>query len=226
MCGDNSAGTQHRDATLTSRFTARVRLATGSRLTAFHHDVLLGIRVRRYRSLSSNKGAYVGTTVVTPVLAIGPGTIRAHGAQFGYIPSPSAYDRYTHLEARGTAKIEIGAGSILNNACVIVADGTEIRLGRDVVVGPEVAIYDSDFHSLTPSRRKSGPAAMAPVLIGDNVFIGTRSTILKGVTIGENSVIGSGSVVTRDVPPNVIAAGNPCRVVRALDIEAAEETSG
>jgi len=208
---------------LSSRIGPRLRRGVSSRVTKLHREQLLRARIARYRSLSTNHGAFEDTRIVTPLLALGTGTIRAHGVQFGYLPSPSAYDRYTHVEARGAATIEIGAGSVLNNACVLVAEGTEIRLGRDVLLGPEVAIYDSDFHNLNPELRKRGDAAVAPVTVGDNVFIGTRATVLKGVTIGRNSIVGSGSVVTQDIPQGVIAAGNPCRIIRALDPEPAED---
>jgi maltose O-acetyltransferase len=79
---------------------------------------------------------------------------------------------------------------------------------------------DTDFHPLSPVNRisaKAEDASCAPVFIGRNVFVGANSLILKGVTIGDNSVIGAGSVVTSSIPENVIAAGNPCRVIRALN---------
>jgi acetyltransferase-like isoleucine patch superfamily enzyme len=79
-------------------------------------------------------------------------------------------------------------------------------------------IADTDFHPLRPSERHDSQKAFAeakPVQIMENVFIGTRVMVLKGVTIGEGSVIGAGSVVTQDIPAGSIAAGNPCRVIRA-----------
>jgi maltose O-acetyltransferase len=79
-----------------------------------------------------------------------------------------------------------------------------------------VQILDSDFHDLHPDRRRGGRPAMAPVHLEENVFIGDGTKILKGVTIGRDSVIGAGSVVTRSIPAGVIAAGNPARVVRDL----------
>lgn len=182
-------------------------------------------RIWLYRWLSSNRSAFIGAQVVTPVLAIGSGHIVTNGAQLGYFPSPYAYDGCIHLEARGGARIEIGGGSIVNNGCVFIAEGPGIWLGRDVLVGPRVTVVDSDFHSLEPSARKSGLPAMSRVEIHDNVFIGMGCMILKGVTIGMNSVVGSNSVVSRDVPPNVIAAGNPCRVIRPIGSETEEEST-
>jgi len=75
---------------------------------------------------------------------------------------------------------------------------------------------DSDFHDLSPEGRHFGPASAEPVVIEDNVFIGSRAIILKGVTIGRDSVIGAGSVVTRSIPPRTVAAGNPAKVLRPL----------
>ncbi len=87
-----------------------------------------------------------------------------------------------------------------------------VRLGKGVRCGVNTLITDSDWH---PGDPRSG--APRPVTIGDNVWLGARSIVMKGVTIGEGSVIGAGSVVTKDIPAGVIAAGNPCRVIRKID---------
>jgi acetyltransferase-like isoleucine patch superfamily enzyme len=79
-----------------------------------------------------------------------------------------------------------------------------------------VYIYDSDSHELDPRRRRGGTPAKAQVTLGENVFVGDRSLILKGVEIGAHSVIGAGSVVVSSIPEGVIAAGNPARVIREL----------
>lgn len=93
-----------------------------------------------------------------------------------------------------------------------------ITIGNNVALGANTTIVDTDFHPLIPEYRLAHPAdaQTARVVIEDNVFIGMNSLILKGVTIGEGSVIGAGSVVTRDVPSRVIAAGNPAKVIRKL----------
>ena len=94
-----------------------------------------------------------------------------------------------------------------------------VDIGEDTMLGANVTIADTDFHSLDPAFRKSDchpTIATAPVHSGQRVFIGTNSVVLKGVSIGNNSVIGAGSVVTRDIPSDCIAAGNPCRVIRQL----------
>ena len=118
--------------------------------------------------------------------------------------------------------LRAGAEIVIGN-CVGISGGalcamTSINIGNRVLIGANTTIADSDFHPLSPeSRRMNGlDIRTAPITIGDDVFIGTGCLILKGVSIGENSVIGAGSVVTKDIPPWVIAAGNPCEVVRDL----------
>lgn len=99
----------------------------------------------------------------------------------------------------------------------IVAE-QRVTIGSRVTVGANTIIADTDFHPLDALARHNLPldGATAPVVIEDDVFIGMQSLILKGVTIGAGSIIGAGSVVTRDVPPGVIAAGNPAKVIREL----------
>ena len=94
-------------------------------------------------------------------------------------------------------------------------DVARIRIGNNVMFGPNVSIYTAG-HPLHPDSRNSGYEYGIPVTIGNNVWIGGCCVILPGVTIGDNAVIGAGSVVTKDIPANVCAAGNPCRVIREI----------
>lgn len=100
---------------------------------------------------------------------------------------------------------------------------SSITIGARTLLGADVVIADTDFHSISPKgRRYSGlqHAASSPVTIGEDVFIGTGTVVLKGVAIGANSVIGAKSVVTKSIPKNVVAAGNPCRVIASIpDLE-------
>ncbi|MBP7051983.1 MAG: hypothetical protein KBE65_13295 [Phycisphaerae bacterium] len=80
-----------------------------------------------------------------------------------------------------------------------------------------MAIYDCDFHEIDPILRNRGPGPNMPVEIGDNVWLGSRVMVLKGVTIGANSVVGAGSIVTTSLPANCVAAGVPARVIRTVD---------
>ena len=114
------------------------------------------------------------------------------------------------------SSIEIGDRAEINNDVFIKSEGPGISIGADALLGSRIVIYDSDFHELHPARRRGGRPAMGRVELGENVFIGDRVMILKGVTIGAHSVIGAGSVVTGSIPSGVIAVGNPARVVREL----------
>lgn len=112
------------------------------------------------------------------------------------------------------SNIHAGDGLYMNFDCVIL-DCAPVRIGNNVACGPGVHIYAAT-HPLEAEERIKGPELAKPVTIGNNVWIGGGSIICPGVTVGDNSTIGAGSVVTRDIPPNVFAAGNPCRVIREL----------
>ncbi len=96
-----------------------------------------------------------------------------------------------------------------------VLDEAYVTIGDDCFIGPNVSIYTA-CHSTNPVERNSRKEWALPVTIGNNVWIGGSVTILPGVTIGDNVTIGAGSVVVKDIPSNVIAAGNPCRVIKRL----------
>lgn len=110
--------------------------------------------------------------------------------------------------------IFLGENFYANFDCLFL-DDAPIRFGKNVMLAPGVHIYTAS-HQLVAEERNSGLEFARPVTIGDNVWIGGRAIINPGVTIGAGAVIGSGSVVTRDVPANVFAAGNPCRVIRGI----------
>lgn len=114
------------------------------------------------------------------------------------------------------AVLEVGANFGMTGGTICAAE--RIIIKDNVVVGANTTIMDTDFHPLDPKQRKLQPsdARIAMIVIEDDVFIGMNCLILKGVTIGQGSVVGAGSVVTKDVPPGVIAAGNPARIVREL----------
>ena len=94
-------------------------------------------------------------------------------------------------------------------------DGNHITIGDNVLFGPRVGLYTAN-HALDPQERVMGGCYARPITIGDNVWIGAGVHIMGGVTIGQNSVIGAGSVITKDIPENVIAAGVPCKVIREI----------
>jgi maltose O-acetyltransferase len=146
----------------------------------------------------------------------GAGTIRfLGGVILGWEQSQGFLAGYSYIEAREPQSIvSIGEGSHLNNGVMIVSEGTSVSIGRRCLIGPAVQIFDSDFHALEPSERRTAPPRQAPVDIGDDVFIGASAIILKGVTVGDGSVIGAGAVVVTDVPAATVVGGNPAGPVR------------
>lgn len=113
--------------------------------------------------------------------------------------------------------IKVGKMTYINTGCTIL-DTNKVTIGEHVLIAPNVSIFAAG-HPIDPETRKTSYEYALPVTIEDNVWIGGNSVILPGVTIGKNSVIGAGSVVTKDIPENVIAVGNPCRVVREITEE-------
>ena len=101
------------------------------------------------------------------------------------------------------------------NFNLTVLDEARVTIGDDCFIGPNVSIYTA-CHSTDPVERNTRREWAEPVTIGDNVWIGGSVTILPGVTIGSNVTIGAGSVVTKDIPDNVVAVGNPCKVIKNL----------
>ena len=110
--------------------------------------------------------------------------------------------------------ISIDEGTFINHNCVIL-DEAKVIIGKNVRIAPNVGIYTVN-HVKEPIKRKEGYEFAKTITIEDNVWIGGNSAVLPGVTIGENSIIGAGSVVNKDIPRNVIAAGNPCKVIKNL----------
>jgi len=112
------------------------------------------------------------------------------------------------------SSIVVGDGTGISGATIVARRG--IAIGRRVLIGAGADIWDTDFHPLDPEQRRAHAtrdAACAPVRIEDEVFVGARTLILKGVTIGSQAVIGAAAVVTKDVAPGTIVLGNPARVV-------------
>jgi acetyltransferase-like isoleucine patch superfamily enzyme len=175
-------------------------------------------RVWKYRALSDCRPSGGAPILLQPVRFVGVGRVMlGEGVQFGWINSPGYFSGYCHVEvAAPGATIEVGARTEFNNNLFVKSEGAGIRIGADGLFGANVEIFDSDFHDLDPTRRKDGDQRMKPVEIGDNVYVGMGVKILKGASIGSDSVVGAGSVVTGAIPAGVIAAGNPARVIREL----------
>jgi maltose O-acetyltransferase len=110
--------------------------------------------------------------------------------------------------------IRIGGGVFLNFGCVLL-DCASIEIGALTQIGPYVQLCAAT-HPVDPDERRTGLESARPISVGENVWIGAAAVVAAGVTVGDDAVIGAGSVVLRDVPPRVLAAGNPCRVIRSL----------
>lgn len=112
------------------------------------------------------------------------------------------------------ARLAIGSDCGLSGAVICAAIGVE--LGERCLIGADVLIFDTDFHNRGHDRRYSVPdwqSISRPVVIEENVFIGARSIVTKGVRIGKGAIIGAGSIVVSDVPPSTVFAGNPARLI-------------
>lgn len=177
-------------------------------------------RIRLYKQLSKNDRVLGTPKQNVPILYKGNGEIGfGNEVILGYDPSPFFYNAVTYLEARDkNATITIGDNVIANNGLSIIADRGAIKIGSNVLIGSEVFIINSDFHGIHPSERNSGNHKCEDVIIQDNVFIGSRVTITKGVEIGENSIISAGAVVTKKFPKNVIIGGNPAKIIKEIDV--------
>lgn len=110
--------------------------------------------------------------------------------------------------------IKIGDNFYANFGCIIL-DCNRVTIGNNVLFAPNVQVYTAT-HPVKVADRIAGKEMAYPITIGDNVWIGGGSIILPGVKIGENTTIGAGSVVTKDIPPNRVAVGNPCRVIKHI----------
>lgn len=124
------------------------------------------------------------------------------------------------VEVRPPLRVEygyqttIGPGTFINfGACLL--DVARITIGADVQIGPNVQLL-TPTHPIDPELRRAKWEAAEPITIGDNVWLGGGAIVCPGVSIGANSVVGAGAVVSRDLPPNVVAVGNPARAIRTI----------
>ena len=118
------------------------------------------------------------------------------------------------LSTGGQGRLEIGESTFINYGCSISADKL-VRIGPRCNIGTHCIMMDNDFHRVEPERRDQRPESR-PIILEENVWLGARVIVLRGVTIGTGSVIGAGSVVTKDIPPRSVAVGMPAKVIRSL----------
>lgn len=176
-------------------------------------------RIWKYKLLSNCFNITGSPTYFHPLLIVGKGkVVFGKNVQNGVINSPFFYSNYSYLEVRNeNSLLIIGDNVNINNMfCAVAFDSIVIK--NDVVIGVNCSIIDSDGHNLNSDLRNDFESVEGKsILIEENVFIGDNVTILKGVTIGKNSVIGNSSVVTKNIPENSIAVGNPCSVIKKLN---------
>ena len=177
----------------------------------------VSLRIWKYKLFSDCKYISGKPNLFHPLVMKGKGKISfGKNVQIGVISSPNFYSHYAYLEARNPeSEIYIGNNVSINNAFSAVTF-SKITIQNNVLIGVNCSIIDNDGHNLDAKNRQSEVIKSEAVFIAENVFLGDNVTILKGVTIGENSVIGNGSIVSKSIPENVIAAGNPARVIRNL----------
>ncbi len=113
------------------------------------------------------------------------------------------------------AYIHLGDTVFINYNCTIL-DYCPVTIGNNVLIGPNVSLYAASHPLLASHRIQKGSDIAKPITIGNNVWLAGNVVVCPGVTIGDNTTIGAGSIVTRDIPANVFAAGNPCRVIREV----------
>lgn len=188
------------------------------RTLRFRFSRLLGWgRLLRSHAVCSGKISVIGA----PVIEVSPGSVVSFGKDVVLISNNLATLGVNHpvvlRTLRPGARITLGDRVGMSGGTICAAQ--LVQIGDDTKIGANVVIVDTDFHSLNPDQRSDETyctIGASDVVIGRRVFIGMNSIILKGVRIGDNSAIGAGSVVTNSIPPDSIAAGNPCRVIRKL----------
>jgi maltose O-acetyltransferase len=171
---------------------------------------------RQIVEVDAPAGAPRSVNLLTPTVFKGQGRIRlAANVVFGVPRSPGSHS-CSYVEARtAQSLIEIGEGTTLNNGATLVSEGARILIGKRCLIGTEFQVLDSNAHQLALGERHLPDQAPRDVVIEDEVFIGSRVTVLKGCHIGRGSVLAAGCVVppSFSAPPLSVIAGNPARIV-------------
>lgn len=185
----------------------RETLARGMSPAQIRDDVLALLRARWHLRNATSVGERVRVW--------GRPVVRNYGRMI--IGQRASLDSTTipiQLSTEPNGTLEIGARTFMNYGCSISATKL-ISIGPDCKIGMDALIMDNDYHQIDPTKRGVRPAS-APVIIEENVWLGARVIVLSGVTIGADSVVAAGSVVTRDIPPGTVAAGQPARVIKSI----------
>ena len=176
-----------------------------------HRRILIYYRSLFFKKITCNRfniSYDCNVRIIQKIRSDGLGYISIKSnSQLGVYPSPNFYNGEFYIEARNvTSSINIGSHVFINNNPRIIADKSIITIGDNTLIGPNFFCTDSNFHSLSPKNRLSANYKCSPVNIGNNVFIGDSVSILRGVDIGDNSVIGAGCVIDFDIPANTIVS--------------------
>lgn len=192
------------------------RIQAGSRRLAWllNQGKLILFESANLRLLELGRGCSFQVPVRT---ACAEGALRiGENNSFGFYMAPKLGSGSLLIQPRvRDSEIVIGNNNSFSNNVTLCANES-IRIGNQCLIGNEVSIYDCDFHEVAPSSRRHSSGPMAPVALGNNVWLGSRVIVLKGVTIGDNSVIAAMSLVTKSIPANCVAAGVPARVIRDI----------
>jgi maltose O-acetyltransferase len=167
-----------------------------------------------------HKHLELGRNVIfyVPVRSGGCGSLTVgDGSTFGVLIAHRLGSGEIMIQPRSpTSEIIIGKENWFNNNTVLCAN-ERIAIGNHCQIGDQVAVYDCEFHEINPATRNRSAGPTGPVSIGNNVWLGSRVMVLKGVSIGDNSVVGAMSVVTKSIPANCVAAGIPAKVIRSIE---------
>jgi len=176
---------------------------------------LRNLEAASLRGLSLGNDNWLGRPVTT---GGGHGRLIVGSRNYlGATTAPCVGDGALMFQPRAESSlVEIGDGNWISNNVVALAN-ERISIGNGCQIGDLVCIYDCDFHEVDPQTRIRSPGVTSPVRVGNNVWLGSRVMVLKGVTIGDNSVVAAMSVVVHSIPPDSIAAGVPARVLRQIN---------
>lgn len=164
-------------------------------------SIIQSFRIWKYKVLSKNKSVDGNPILHQPAQINGRGVIRfRESVHIGVINSPQFFNTYAYIEARKEgSEIIFGNNVAINNNFCAIANESSITIGENTTIGLNCSIYNCNFHSLDPDKRRLETGASEAVIIGKNVFIGNNVSIWKGVTISDNAVIPAGSTVTQDI---------------------------
>lgn len=187
---------------------------------AFRAINILKIRLKvcYYNLISDFKISGSKPEIIQPQFRRGRGKfICGENVKMGISKTPGFFDGLTYLDLRSEKSVLIIEDGVqINNNFWVTCAGTSITIKKNSLIGLNVQLIDADFHSLNPNKRRDKTYSKKPILIDENSWIGNNVTVLKGVHIGMNSVIAANSVVTKSIPPNCLAAGNPAKVIKSI----------